>query len=361
MARPPAYLDYNATAPIEPAVVEAMTDAARAWANPSSVHAAGRAAKGRLEAARDSVARSLGCRPDAIVFTSGGTEALGLALNGTGASAHLISAVEHDAVRRQARAPVVIPVDATGIVDLAALERLLADAPEGALVAVMHANNETGAVQPIDEVLRLAHAAGARLLVDAVQTAGKLPLPAADVVAVSAHKLGGPPGVGALVVRCADGFAAVQRGGGQERGYRAGTENLPGIAGFAAALDARADRSWLARVGALRDRLEASLPDALIYGAGAPRLPTTSCLRMPGVPASTQLIHLDLAGVQVSSGAACSSGKVGASHVLAAMGVPAQDAGEAIRVSLGWNTTDAEVDRLIAAWTTLAQRKAQAA
>lgn len=361
-----AYLDYNATAPLDPAAVEAMTAAARDWANPSSVHAAGRRAKGRLESARETIARHLNCSPQAIVFTSGGTEALGLALRGANAAAVLISAVEHDAVRAQADGASVMPVDGDGVVDLDALGHALAVSPKPALVAVMQVNNETGVIQPIDQVLRIAREHGARVLADAVQAGGKLDLPPADFVALSAHKLGGPPGVGALIVRCADGFAAVQRGGGQERGQRAGTENLPGIVGFAAALDARAaDRGWLDRVTAWRDgleaRLRAAVPDVEIFGAGAPRIGTTSCLRLPGVPASTQLIALDLAGCQASSGAACSSGKVKASHVLAAMGVPATAAGEAIRVSLGWGTTAAEVDRFADAWIALARRRAKAA
>ncbi len=354
-----AYLDYNATAPLEPAAVEAMAAAARDWANPSSVHGAGRRARGRLEAARETIARHLSCQPQAIVFTSGGTEALGLALRGVAAASTIVSAVEHDAVRLQAAASVVAPVDTDGRIDLDALAGLLAAAPRPALVAVMHVNNETGVIQPIEAVIDLVRAHGARLLCDAVQSAGKLPLPAADLVAVSAHKLGGPPGVGALIVRCADDLEAVQRGGGQERGLRAGTENLPAIAGFAAALEARADRGWLARAAALRDRLEARLGGAAeLIGAGAPRLGTTTCLRMPGVPASTQLIALDLAGFAVSSGAACSSGKVRTSHVLTAMGLSAAAAAEAIRVSLGWHSTEAEVDGLADAWDALARRQA---
>jgi cysteine desulfurase len=359
----PAYLDYNATAPVDPSAIEAMAAAARDWANPSSVHAAGRRAKGALESARETIARHLNCSPQALVFTSGGTEALGLALHGARAASRIVSAVEHDAVRAQAEGALIAPVDREGLVDLDALERLLTEAPKPALVAVMQVNNETGVIQPIDAVLRLAREHGARVLVDAVQAAGKLALPPADFVVVSAHKFGGPPGVGALILRCADDFEAVQRGGGQERGYRAGTENLPGIAGFAAALAARAaDAGWLERVTAMRDRLEAGLREAVpeleIFGAGAPRLGTTSYLRMPGVPAATQLITLDLAGYQVSSGAACSSGKVKTSHVLTAMGVSEAAAGEAIRVSFGWNTTDAEVDGFVGVWTALARRQA---
>jgi cysteine desulfurase len=352
------YLDWNATAPIAAAAVEAMAEAARNWANPASVHGEGRRARGMLERWRGEVARALGCQADQIVFTGGGTEALGLALAGT-AGPKIVSAVEHDAVRRQAEGAAVVPVDAGGVIDLGALERLLADAEAPALVALMHANNETGVIQPVAEALALVRAAGGRMLVDAVQTAGKLDLPAADFVAVSAHKLGGPPGVGALIVRCADGLQAVQRGGGQERGLRAGTENLPGIAGFAAALAGRAERGWLAEAGRLRERLEARLTAAggIVLGAGAARLATTSCIRLPDVPASTQLMQLDLAGFAISSGAACSSGKVGVSHVLQAMGLDAQAAGEAIRVSLGWTTTEAEIDAFADAWAALAARR----
>lgn len=351
-----AYLDHAATAPIAPEALAAMTAAAQGWANPSSVHAEGRRAQAALEEAREAVAAALGVLPGTIVFTSGGTEALGLALGGMPAASWLVSAVEHDAVRAQAGGAGVIPVDGEGVVDLAALERLLAAAPGPALVAVMAANNETGVVQPLEAVAEMVRAAGGWLLVDAVQSVGKRPLGAGDLFAVSAHKLGGPPGVGALVVRSDAALAAVQRGGGQERGRRAGTENLPGIAGFAAALTARvADAGWTARAGTLRDRLEARLDGAVIHGAGAERLPTISCIGMPGVAAMTQVMALDLAGFAVSAGAACSSGKVRASHVLGAMGVAAP--GEAIRVSLGWDTTEAEIDAFAGAWNALRARR----
>lgn len=355
MSRSVAYLDYNATAPMDPAAVDAIVAAARDWANPSSIHTAGRRARGLLESARDSIGWSLGCRADSIVFTGGGTEALGLALGGFTSASRLISAIEHDAVHRQAAGALVIPVDGDGLVDLAALSALLAKVAAPALVAVMHVNNETGVIQPIADIARLVWAAGGKLLVDAVQSAGKLPLPDGDFLAVSAHKFGGPPGVGALIVRCADGISAVQRGGGQERGLRGGTENLPGIAGFAAALEARADHAWLDRVTAMRDGLEARL-GAEILGCGAPRIGTTSSIHMPGVAASTQLMALDLAGFAVSSGAACSSGKVKDSHVLSAMGLSSAVAGATIRVSLGWNTTEAEVKGFGDAWLALAVR-----
>ena len=344
------YLDWAATAPLDPVAIAAMTAAARDWANPSSVHAAGRAAAARLADARRDVSSALGVDAASVVFTGGGTEALGLAL--AQADTHLISAVEHDAVRAQAPGATIIPVDRDGVVDLGALAATLVRT-ERALVAVMHVNNETGVIQPVADVARTVAAAGGRLLVDGVQSAGKLPLPDADFVAVSAHKLGGPPGVGALIVR--DAVTPLVRGGGQERGQRAGTENVPGIVAFAAALTARvADGGWVDRAAALRARLEAQLPGAQIHGARAPRMGTIACIGLPGVAAMTQLMALDLAGFGVSAGAACSSGKVRTSHVLAAMGVAAP--GEAIRVSLGWTTTAAEIDAFATAWRAMAAR-----
>ena len=354
----PIYLDWAATAPIDLAAIDAMQASAAAWANPSSVHRAGRRAQAMLEDARTAVASALCCAARSIVFTGGGTEALGLAL--AQSNRWLISAVEHDAVRAQAPGAGVIPVDGDGVVDLAVLAAMLAAAPAPPLVVVMHVNNETGVIQPVPAVAALVAAAGGRLLVDAVQSAGKLALPDVDYVAVSAHKLGGPPGVGALIVR--DPVAAVAKGGGQERGQRAGTENLPGIAGFAAALAARAaDAGWLDRAADLRDRLEAQLPGAVLYGAGAARLGTIACIGLSGVAAMTQLMALDLAGFAVSAGAACSSGKVKTSHVLGAMGVGAAAGGQAIRISLGWRTTAAEVDAFAAAWREMAGRLGRAA
>lgn len=347
------YLDWAATAPIEPTATEAMARALREWANPSSAHRPGQRARAALEEARQSVADHLGCLPSELVFTSGGTEALGLALSG--ADRRLVGATEHPAVLAQAPAATVLPVGSDGAIDLLALEAALAAGP--ALVAVQAANNETGVLQPISEIAALVRAAGGRLLSDAVQSAGKLALPEADYVTVSAHKLGGPPGVGALIVCGGAPLAAVQHGGGQERGLRAGTENLPGIIGFSAALSARAaDAGWYMRATALRDRLEARI-GVRGHGADGPRLSTITSLWMPGVAAMTQLMALDLAGFAVSAGAACSSGMVEASRVLTAMGLGAA-AGESIRVSLGWTTTEAEVDAFAAAWLALRDRLA---
>lgn len=348
-----AYLDHNASSPLRPAAFDAMAESLRAGGNPSSVHRAGRAARARIDAARRQVAGLIGALPSEIVFTSGGTEANNMALAGTGRTRVLVSAVEHESVLKAVPHADVIPVDGSGVVDLAALERMLAGS-EPTLVSVMFANNETGVLQPVAEVVRLARAAGALVHCDAVQGAGKVPVDlhglGVDYLSLSAHKLGGPTGVGALVVRAGARFVTDRKGGGQESNRRAGTENVAGIAGFGAA--AEASRGGL-DVAALRDRLEVGLPEAKVYGAAARRLPNTSCLSMPGVRAETQVMALDLAGVCVSAGAACSSGKVTPSAVLAAMGVEPADAEAAIRISCGWSTVSEDIDCLIAAWKSL--------
>ncbi|MFN7177313.1 MAG: cysteine desulfurase family protein, partial [Thermaurantiacus sp.] len=294
---------------------------------------------------------------DSLIFTSGGTEAIALAIGGAGCGPLLVGATEHAAVRESAPGATPIPVDADGRIAPAGLEPLLVQAGPGALVAVQHANNETGAVQDIGAISASVHAAGGRLLCDCVQSAGKIALPdAADFIAVSAHKLGGPAGVGALVVRCKDGFRPVQRGGGQEGGWRGGTENLLGILGFAAALEALAD-GWAEQLRPLQSRLEtaAVAHGARVNAAGGERLPTISSIHLPGVPAATQLMALDLAGIAVSQGAACSSGTLKPSETLGAMGA-ADAASESLRVSMGWSTTGADIDRFLAAWAPLAER-----
>jgi cysteine desulfurase len=352
------YLDWNATAPLRPEAAAAMADALSSCGNPSSVHRWGRAARQRVEAARETVAALIGASPDGVTFTSGGTEANHLALLGAGKERVLVSAVEHSSVLQAVPEAERIPVDRDGIVDLAALTAMLGVDPTPTLVSVMLANNETGAVQPVREIAEIAHAHGALFHCDAVQAAGKIRFTlddiGADFVTLSAHKLGGPTGIGALISAGAEP-APLQRGGGQERNRRAGTENLPGIAGFAAAARV-ADPAEYDGVGKLRDRLEAALPDAIVIGAGAPRLPNTSALAMPGVPAETQIIAFDLDGVMVSAGAACSSGKVGPSHVLQAMGVAPELAESTIRVSLGWSTGEADIAHLIDAWSALYRR-----
>jgi len=370
MTRRETYLDWNATAPPRPEAIAAMNAALAHCGNPSSVHRWGRAARKILEQAREAVAALVGAAPDAVIFVSGGTEANHLALLGSGRARILVSAVEHSSALQAAPAAERIPVDCDGIVDLAALDAQLAADPRPALVSVMLANNETGVVQPAARVAEIAHAHGALYHCDAVQAAGKLAFTAAeigaDLISLSAHKLGGPPGIGALVATGAVDPSAMIRGGGQERGRRAGTENLPGIAGFAAAAKAAAAGiDDYERVGWLRDRLEAAahaaLPEAVAIGAAMPRLANTSALALPGIAAETQIIALDLDGVMVSAGAACSSGKVGPSHVLAAMEVPPEIAGATIRISLGWTTTEADIAHFLDAYTALARRLARRA
>ncbi|MCW5734419.1 MAG: cysteine desulfurase [Enhydrobacter sp.] len=349
-----AYLDHNATSPVRPAVLDAMLEALGAGGNPSSVHRAGRAARGRVDAARRQVAALAGALPSEVIFTSGGTEANNIAVACTHRERILVSAVEHESVLKAVPRAEIIPVDRNGVVDLAALERMLAGS-EPALVSVMFANNETGVLQPIAEIVRLARVAGALVHCDAVQAAGKVPLDlhrlGVDYLSLSAHKLGGPTGVGALAVRADAPFASDRKGGSQESNRRAGTENVAGIVGFGAA--AEASRDGL-DVASLRDRIEIGLraiaPTATVYGAGVPRLPNTTCISMPGVKAETQVMALDLAGVCVSAGAACSSGKVTRSSVLTAMGVDPAEAATAIRISSGWNTVSEDIDCLIAAW-----------
>ena len=360
------YLDWNATAPLRLEAAAAVTAALALYGNPSSVHRRGRAARHAVEFSRNAVAALVGAAPEGVVFVSGGTEANHLALLGTGRKRVLVSAVEHEFVLRAVPEAERIPVDRDGVVRLAALADLLRDDTRPALISVMFANNETGIVQPVAEIAALAHAHGALFHCDAVQAAGKIPLDVAaigaDLLTLSAHKLGGPPGIGALVVSGGLDVAPMLHGGGQERGRRAGTENIPGIAGFAAAAKAAAaEIAVYNRVRIMRDALEAEIvaiaPEAVVVGADAPRLPNTSAIAMLGTSAETQVIALDLDGVMISAGAACSSGKVGPSHVLAAMGMGSDVASSTIRVSLGWSTNEADVNRFIQSWAALYRRR----
>lgn len=359
------YLDANATEPLRPQAREALIAALDRVGNPNSVHAAGRAARNLLETARETIAEKFGCRAADVAFTSGGTEADALAVYGLGDGRRvLIGATEHDAIRAAAADAANIPVDRNGIADLSALDGMLRGGSP-ALVCLMAANNETGVVQPIAEAAGICRRHGAVLHVDAVQAAGRMAIDLAalgcDSLALSSHKLGGPTGAGALLLR--EAAAAKLRpliaGGGQERGRRGGTPALAAIVGFAAAARAAYDAG---RIGALRDASEAAAVRAggVAIGTGAPRLPNTVALALPGVRADTQVIALDLAGVAVSAGAACSSGKVARSHVLAAMGL-GDLAGQAIRVSLPWNATAADVDAFAAAYADMARRLARRA
>jgi cysteine desulfurase len=371
-----AYVDWNATAPLRPEARDALEEALATIGNPSSVHAEGRAARHLIEQAREEVAHLVGARRANVIFTSSGTEANALALTPAIATAHqkqprdrlFMSAIEHSSVRAGGRFPREaiedLPVDADGRLDLAALAGALARASRP-LVSVMLANNETGVIQPVAETAAIVHAANGIVLVDAVQAAGRIAVDigalGADLLTLSAHKIGGLKGVGALV-RASDDIHVADpliRGGGQEGGLRAGTENVAGIAAFGAAAAAARVRlkDEAARMLALRNRLEAGLkaisPQAAIFGEAAERLPNTTLFALEGMKAETAVIAFDLEGVAVSSGAACSSGKVQPSHVLAAMGVSPALRG-AVRVSLGWSTTDADIERLLGAWRKLA-------
>ncbi|MEL3892720.1 cysteine desulfurase family protein [Ferrovibrio sp. MS7] len=379
MPQAPLYLDYNATAPLRPEAREAMLAALAEPGNPSSIHAFGRRARAVKETARARVAALVGAEPAEILFTSGGTEANNLALARAPAASLIVSALEHDSVLAPAQTlarvggkPVyILPALPSGLVDLAALERLLAEAPRPALVALMLANNETGAIQPVAEAQALVRAAGGLLLVDAIQAAGKLAVRfsglQADMMSLSAHKLGGPTGIGALVLRGDLAIEALQLGGGQELGRRAGTENLSGIAGFGAAAEAaqrdlgQGDLGHMATIAAWRDSFEAAVraaaADAVIHAGGVARLPNTSCIGMPGVAAELQVMAFDLAGLAVSAGSACSSGKMKPSHVLSAMGSGEAAAREAVRFSFGWNSAPDDAGRAAEAWIALYRRK----
>ncbi len=361
------YLDHNATTPLGMPAREAMARAMEVTGNPSSVHGPGRDTRKIVEDARVQVAELAGIAPANVIFTSGGSEANNTLLCGIGADTVMTSAVEHASVLDAAPDAGRIPVDANGVVDLAALRDMLKDAAGRTLVSVMAANNETGVVQPIAEVAALCKDAGALLHVDAIQWAGKRPLyeitADADALTLSAHKLRGPQGCGAIVVKDGVAFAPLIRGGGQERRRRAGTENIIGIAGFGAASTAAMDGlREFPKLAALRDRIENDLDgDAKVYGAGADRLANTTCIAMPGVGAETQVMAFDLEGIAVSAGSACSSGKVEPSHVLIALGLAKTEAAEAVRVSLGPDTSEDEVVRFIEVWRKLRARTAKSA
>lgn len=375
MSEPRLYLDYNATAPLRPAARAAMLAALDEVGNASSVHAEGRAARQRIEAARGAVARLVGGAATRVTFTAGGTEANATVLTPDWtfggrpyrADVLITSAVEHASVLAGGRFPAEavrsVAVDADGIVRRDALRRMIEDlaaVEQRPLVSVMLANNETGVIQPVAEIARIAHEAGAIVHTDAIQAAGRIPLDIAalgvDVLTLSAHKIGGPQGAGAIVLAHDDiGFAPLLAGGGQEKRRRAGTENVAAIAGFgasaaAAIADLDAVERWSGWRDALADTICNSVAEAVVFGAGTPRLPQTLCVGVPGLSAETLVIALDLAGVAVSSGSACSSGKVAPSHVLAAMGVPPDLAKSAIRLSLGWQTEERSLDLFANRW-----------
>jgi len=368
------YLDWNATTPLRDEARSAMAAAWELSGNPSSVHAEGRHARKLVEDARGSIANAVGALPANVVFTSGGTEANALALTpgirrapGLPVQRLLVSAIEHASVLAGGRFPIeaiaTVGVTRSGLLDLDRLRAML-DGGAPALVSVMLANNETGVMQPVAEAAEIVHGAGGLLHVDAIQAFGKIPFDIkgmnADLVTLSAHKIGGPKGVGALIL--AEGVMGLEpllRGGGQERGHRAGTENVAGIVGFGAAAKAAMNAlgNDAIRLENLRDRLENGLrqtPGLIVFSDQAPRLPNTTLFTVPGLKAETAVIGFDLAGVAVSSGSACSSGKVQPSHVLEAMGFGPKLAQGAVRLSLGCSTTPADIDRCLEAWRKLA-------
>ena len=346
------YLDHASTTPILPEAAEAIAAACAGWANPSSAHAEGRAVRAAMEEARRRIAAALGWE-GALIFTSGATEAIEIVMRRAKAGPRLLSAIEHPAVLRSAPDARQIAVSRDGRLDLDDLDVALGGA-ERPLVAVQSVNNETGVIHPIAEVAERVRAAGGLLLVDCAQSAGKLPLPDADFLVVAAHKLGGPPGIGALLVKDS---AALEAVGGQEGGQRPGTAAVPMIMGFAAACEA--GHGWYEEARRLRARLDSAIKEAggQIVAERAPRIATIAAYRMPGVPAASQMMQLDLAGIAVSAGSACSSGSLKTSHVLLAMGMDEERAREVIRVSFGPQTVESDIESLLGEWRKLYGRR----
>ena len=345
------FLDHAATTRLLPEAREALERGHDAWANPSSPHAEGRKARALLEEARTTLAEVLGWRHD-VIFTGGASEAIEMVARRSRVPARAYGATEH-AIVPHAMGPdaTVIPVGLDGLIDEEEIEEILAEGPT--LIAIQQVNNETGILQPLGRLARMIRDAGSLLLADCAQSAGKAPLPDADFIAVSAHKLGGPPGIGALLVK---DLGTLEPVGGQEKGYRRGTQDAPGALAFAAALAARPyDMDRLAR---LRSRLDEGVKAAggVVIGEESPRLPTIGAVGLSGASSASLLVQFDLAGIAVSSGSACSSGKMQESAVLSAMGVPSDIAGGFLRVSFGPHTSEADVDAFLAEWTRIASR-----
>jgi cysteine desulfurase len=360
------YLDNNATAPTRPEVIRAVESVMVSVGNPSSVHGHGRQAKKTLEQARADVAALCTVQPDAVTFTSGGTEANNIVLRGAGRRRIVMSAVEHPSAKDACPHAEIVPVDRSGVIDLNALDAMLKAGDTPTLVSVMAANNETGVIQPMSQISALAHRYDALVHCDAVQAAGKIDINVAnmgvDFLIISSHKIGGIAGCGAIINVHDLPLIPLVRGGGQERKVRSGTENLVGIAGFGAAVAAVRARgeAEMTRIGQMRDRLEREITLRIktvsVVSADAERLANTSCLILPGVTNETQVMALDLAGISVSAGSACSSGKVSVSPVLNAMGYAEEEASAAIRVSFGWANYEADVERFVDAFTALYER-----
>ena len=351
------YLDHAATTPVLPEAREAMAEALAQWANPSSPHADGRAARAALERARADIADALGWRHD-VILTSGATEAISIVAARAAVAGRCRGPTEHDAViAAMGPSAVQLTVDGNGVISKDVLVSELGEGPT--LLALQQVNNETGVIQPLDDVQGKVTAAGSLLLADCAQGAGKMPLPDADFIAVSAHKLGGPPGIGALLVK---DLATLSAAGGQERGYRRGTENLPAAAGFAAALRSGAFAEAFRRNEGLRKKLEQVIVSegGIVIAENAARSPFIGAYAMPGTASATQLVQLDLAGISVSAGSACSSGSMKASHVHRAMGLSPDVSSSTIRVSFGPSTSEADIDRFLTEWRRIKSRAAAA-
>lgn len=365
--RTPAYLDYNATTPVKPAVLDVMVPLLGTVGNASSVHGFGRQARQAIETAREHIARLAGTVPSQVTFTSGATEANNAVLQAFAGQPVLVGATEHPSVLETAPHAQRLPVDENGLIEMTALEAALQGDVKPALLSIMLVNNETGVIQNVAALARRARALhpGIYIHTDAVQAAGRIPLdfPAlqVDYMSLSAHKCGGPQGAGALIVAPGAKPAILLHGGGQEKRQRAGTENVAAIAGFGKAAElALAEIAAYGRLEQWRDEIERTIqaiePRVRLYGSGAPRVANTTNIALPGIAAETQLMTLDLAGIAVSSGSACSSGTVKASHVLQAMGADAQTAGACLRVSLGWGTKWEDCAAFIDAWRAMHDR-----
>ncbi|PJB69099.1 MAG: cysteine desulfurase [Alphaproteobacteria bacterium CG_4_9_14_3_um_filter_47_13] len=361
------YLDYNATTPIKPDVIELVGTIMGVVGNASSVHGCGRKARSFLEIAREQISGLVGAHPNQIIFTCGATESNNAVLKQFQGQRILVSAIEHPAVRNALPDIEFIPVTCEGIVDLAAFEKMIGEGTPPALVSVMMVNNETGVIQPVEEIARLAKARHKNIFVhtDAVQAAGRIPIdfPAlhVDYMSLSAHKMGGPQGVGALIAAPGAPVARFMHGGGQEKRQRAGTENVAGIAGFGLAAEkALSGMKDYKKLEEWRDRLEADIlkiaPKMRVYGQKAPRVANTTALCLAGLPAQTQLMGLDLEGIAVSSGSACSSGTFKPSPILQAMGASDLEASSTLRISTGWNTKESDIDRFIEVWKKIYER-----
>ena len=359
------YLDYNATTPLRPEVIALMGEVMAEPGNASSVHGFGRHARKRVEDARGQIAKAFNVGPQQIIFNSGATEGNNTILKGFTGQRILISGIEHSSIIDSGVRAELIPVTQDGIIDLDAFKKLLAQDPKPALVSVMYVNNETGVIQPVAEIARLAKEAGAVVHTDAVQAVGRIAFTreelGVDFITLSAHKFGGPQGVGAIIMAAKAPLPKLLHGGGQERRQRAGTENVAGIAGFGLAIDlAQAGLETYQDLANKREKIEAALLASTnslrIHGRNVPRVANTTSLSLTGTTSETLLLALDLEGMAVSSGSACSSGTVKPSHVLMAMGVPEDEAKCSLRISLGWNTSDQDIEDFIGAWNNVRNR-----